>query len=179
MLNTSNKSRFPVLVLYVVAVFVIVLFASAFALSAQNSFKQPQSRQLKLSPYSQPNPSIVPDALSGIRPRFTTIRELASNPRKFDRQYVQLRAWPAMGWEGDNYLFEQPYRPGMLVSGAPALWIYTSDADLGGGFDGIRLMNQSGGFFRGYFHYVANSKSNGMFNPGPLQFDVTSASKLK
>jgi hypothetical protein len=118
-------------------------------------------------------------SLIGVRPQYTTLRELVSNPGKFDGQLVQFRAWPAIGWEGDNFLFENAYQPGMITSGVPMVWFYVSRQDSEKLFESISSMKESGGYFRGYFHYVSDSKSNGLFNPGPLQFDVKEVSKMR
>jgi hypothetical protein len=67
----------------------------------------------------------------------------------------------------------------MIASGVPVVWFYMSRLDSEKLFESMRSMQKSGGYFRGHFHYVSDSKSNGMFNPGPLQFDVEEVSELR
>ena len=67
----------------------------------------------------------------------------------------------------------------MLYSDMPRVWFDISGPDSDKLFESVRSMNESGGYFRGYFQYVPDSKSNGMFDPGPLQFDVKEVSKLR
>jgi hypothetical protein len=156
----------------------LALVGFAVAVPAQDP-ADGQQGETNVAQHVLPKQITISGDLSVAPPHYTTLRELVSSPRKFDGKLVQFRAWPAIGWEGDNYLFEQAYRPGMLDSGAPRVWFYESGPESRKLFESIDSLKESGGKFRGYFHYVPDSKSNGMFNPGRFQLDVKQVLKLR
>ena len=116
-------------------------------------------------------------------PTTATISELSKNPRKFDGHLVQVRAWPALGWEGDNFLFDsaKPAPRKTADFRAASVWFYCKPDSERKVWDTIQLGDSPVlGTFTGYFHFVPDQKSriNAMFDPGPLQLDVIRISDL-
>jgi hypothetical protein len=97
-----------------------------------------------------------------------TISDLALHPDRFDGKLVRVRAILVFGWEGDNFMSDP--NPQNLPSGEPAyVWLH-------GKTGAVRSQSRSSeqGCFAGYFHYVPKARANnGMFDPGPFQFDAT------
>jgi len=129
-------------------------------------------------------------------PTTVSVPELSKNPRKFDGHLVQVRAWLALGWEGDNFLFDSakpaPHNTGDFR--APSVWFYCKPDDyrdrtplrtLGDlerkGCDTIKTdAPPILGTFTGYFHFVTNQKSRmkDVFDAGPFQLEVIGVSGL-
>ena len=114
-----------------------------------------------------------------------TIDQLARHPRQFDGRLVRLHARLLFGWEGDNYLFDDPM---VRVKGrrVPSMWLYC-DAEHERqvfGANGLPVLRRTGvlGTFTGFFHFVPKNKRNWkkklLFDPGPFQLETVSASDI-
>lgn len=115
-------------------------------------------------------------------PAFVTVPYLSQHPLIFDGHLVRIRAWLAMGWEGDNFLFDDSALPdrNTLLHG-PAVWVY-SKRDLGPLVYGEPPPGSQCvlATFTGYFHFVPDPKSriHDVFDPGPLQLEIIHVSEL-
>ena len=116
-------------------------------------------------------------------PTTASVPELSKNPRKFDGHLVQVRAWLAFGWEGDNFLFDsaKPAPRTTTDFRTASVWFYCKLDRERKVWDKIH----SGGppvlgTFTGYFHFVPDQKSRlkDVFDPGPLQLEVVGVSDL-
>ena len=117
-------------------------------------------------------------------PTAVTIAYLSTNPQKLDGQLVRVRAILVMGWEGDNFLYDQPTAVVPKTSGPPAmLWFYCDGQHERQIYAAIKPGNRRVlGTFTGYFHFVPDKKSRGkdkLFDPGSLQFSATGVSDLE
>jgi len=129
-------------------------------------------------------------------PTIASVTELSKNARKFDGHLVQVRAWLAFGWEGDNFLFDsaKPAPHNTADFRAPSVWFYCKPDDyrdrtplrtLGDlerkGCDTIKIdVSPILGTFTGYFHFVTDQKTRmkDVFDPGPFQLEVIGVSGL-
>ena len=113
---------------------------------------------------------------SAEKPVDTTISDLSLHPRQFDGQVVRIKAVLIFGWEGDNFLLD-PSKPKPLAMPSldPAsIWIYWKP---GHEKQAYQITGVVYGTFEGYFHFVHETRIvNGVFEPGPLQFEATEAS---
>jgi hypothetical protein len=116
-------------------------------------------------------------------PTVASVADLSKNPQKFDGRLVQLRAWLAFGWEGDNFLFDsREPRPRKIHSQRSApVWFYCKPDHERKVWDTIKFGGAPVlGTFTGYFHLVPDQKSRmkDVFDPGPLQLEVIGVSNL-
>lgn len=108
------------------------------------------------------------------RPIETSVTELSEHAQEFDGHLVRIPAVLVFGWEGDNFLLDPSKpRPLSMPSRDPAsVWFYCKPA-------ACVARGQAGvvyGSFEGYFHLVAKPQTvNGVFGPGPLQFEAVKA----
>jgi hypothetical protein len=120
--------------------------------------------------------------LLSVRPTIVTIAHLATHPRDIDGKLVSFRAHLELGWEGDNFLWDAPK---VVASGAsgelPRLWFHVDSARERQVFGALGGNRSVVGTFTGFFHFVPDRKArtNGMFDPGPLQFSAVSISDVK
>ena len=109
------------------------------------------------------------------RPTNTTVTELSLRPQEFDGQLVRFPAVLVFGWEGDNFLLD-PSKPNpfSLPSHDPAsLWFYSKPEREAQVYRAIGQRRIVYGLFDGYFHFVRETHIvNGVFEPGPLQFEA-------
>ena len=116
-------------------------------------------------------------------PTITTVADLAQNPGKFDGRLVQVRAWLAFGWEGDDFLFDsmEPEPHGMHSHRPPSLWFYCKPDREKQVWDKMSFGGPPvQGTFTGYFHFAPDQKARmkDVFDPGPLQLEVIGVSDL-
>ena len=117
-------------------------------------------------------------------PTAVTVAYLELHPKELDGQLVRVRARLVLGWEGDNFLYDQP---GAVVpkqrSDAPAkIWFYWDPKHERDLLSTIKPGSNSViATFTGYFHFVPNKKGRmkDVFDPGPLQFSSIEVSDLK
>lgn len=112
-----------------------------------------------------------------------SVPELSKNPRKFDGHLVQVRAWLALGWEGDNFLFdsEKPAPRKTADFRAASVWFYCKPDRERKVCDTIQFGGPPVlGTFTGYFHFAPDQKSRmkDVFDPGPLQLEVVRVADL-
>jgi hypothetical protein len=117
------------------------------------------------------------------QPTTTSVLELSKNPRKFDGHLVQVRAWLAFGWEGDNFLFDsaKPAPSKTADFRAASVWFYCKPDRERKVWDTIQFGGPPVlGTFMGYFHFIPDRKSRikDVFDPGPLQLEVVGVSDL-
>ena len=109
-------------------------------------------------------------------PIVASVTALSLDPLKFDGRLVVVRARLALGWEGDNFLFEPSAAPeGNTASPNPtSVWLYCKP---GNKCQPDRAMEDSDrgmmGTFVGYFHFVPDPKwrRKDVFDPGPFQLE--------
>jgi hypothetical protein len=116
-------------------------------------------------------------------PAIVRLAELSKTPEKFDGRLIQVRAWLAFGWEGDNYLFESsdPAPLKMPTNARGSVWLYCKPDHERQVCDAVKYsVLPVSGTFTGYFHFVPERKgrTNGMFDPGPLQLEVIKVAGL-
>jgi hypothetical protein len=116
-------------------------------------------------------------------PTTASVLVLSKNPRKFDGHLVQVRAWLAFGWEGDNFLFDsaKPAPRKTADFRAASVWFYCKRDRERKVCDTIRFsVSPVLGTFTGYFHFIPDQKSRlkDVFDPGPLQLEVVGVSDL-
>ena len=116
-------------------------------------------------------------------PTTVSVPELSKNPRKFDGHLVQVRAWLALGWEGDNFLFdsEKPAPRKTADFRAASVWFYCKTDRERKVCDTIQFGGPPVlGTFTGYFHFAPDQKSRmkDVFDPGPLQLEVVRVADL-
>jgi hypothetical protein len=116
-------------------------------------------------------------------PTTVSVPELSKNPRKFDGHLVQVRAWLAFGWEGDNFLFdsEKPAPSKTADFRAASVWFYCKPDRERKVCDTIQFGGPPVlGTFTGYFHFAPDQKSRkrDTFDPGPLQLEVVGVADL-
>jgi hypothetical protein len=107
-------------------------------------------------------------------PTIASVADLSKNPRRFDSRLVQVRAWLAFGWEGDNFLFDST-EPEPHNMHSPHVWFYSKPDHERKVWDTIKFGGPPVlGTFTGYFHFVPDQKSRmkDVFDPGPLQLEV-------
>ncbi len=124
-------------------------------------------------------------ALAEQSPTAVTVAYLSMHPRELNGHLVLVRAQLVFGWEGDNFLYDQP---GAVIpkqrSDVPArLWFYCDPkherdvcSTIKYGFRPVL------GTFTGYFHFVPDKRSRlvkGVFDPGPWQFSAVEVSDLQ
>lgn len=117
-------------------------------------------------------------------PTAVTIAYLFQQPQELDGKLVRVRARLVFGWEGDNFLYDQPGAvvPKQPSGSAPRLWFHCDlkrERDVCGAIkSGHRPVL---GTFTGYFHFVADkeSRANGTFDPGPWQLFAVEVSDLR
>ena len=110
-------------------------------------------------------------------PTEVTITDLGRDPQKFDGRLVRVQGILVFGWEGDNFLSDPS--PQNLPSGYPAyLWFHCKPERERQVYDPIdpSKRRRVHGSFTGYIHFVPTHKPNGMFDPGPLQFEAVGVS---
>ena len=110
-----------------------------------------------------------------------SISSLSQDPWTFDGRIVSVRASIAMGWEGDNYLFDPlRHRGNTFADDEPRIWFYCRPGNekVACGPASFGSSNMAGNFI-GYFHFVPNSegRANAMFDPGPLQLEIIGATE--
>lgn len=109
--------------------------------------------------------------------KVVTILDLASHPRQYDGQLVQLDALLALSWEVDNFLSE-PNPQAMPPDGQAYVWLYSKPEHEQDVFGPIMSSGYGSvyGSFNGYFHFVEKPNViNSTFFPGPLQLEVIRA----
>ena len=116
-------------------------------------------------------------------PAIASLADLSKNPEKFDGRLVQVRAWLAFGWEGDNYLFDSsdPAPRKMPSHPSASVWFYCKPDHERQVWDTVKFGGPPVlGTFTGYFHFVPERKSRlkDVFDPGPLQLEVIRVSDL-
>jgi hypothetical protein len=107
-------------------------------------------------------------------PADVSISDLSLHPGKFDARLVRVRASLVVGWEGDNFLIDplKP-RPKTMPSRKPAsVWVYDLTSVK------AACDPQTVCLFTGRFHFVPDTKSRmqSVFDPGPLQLEVSRTS---
>ena len=131
---------------------------------------------------AQNTPSRTSPRLLSARPTIVSIAYLSTHPREMDGQLVSVRAWLQFGWEGDNFMWDEPRVAASTASDArPSLWFHVDPAYERRVFGVLPSNLPVVGTFTGFFHFVPDKKSrtNEMFDPGPLQFSVITVSDLK
>jgi hypothetical protein len=116
-------------------------------------------------------------------PKNVTLHELTANPKKFDGEFVRVRASALMGWEGDNFLVEprefSPTKRKFTDSSVALVWIEClSDNEC----NGLMGLEYGSGTITGRFHYVpsrAGRIGNRVFDPGPFQLEIIRISEVK
>lgn len=116
-------------------------------------------------------------------PTNSSVPELSKSPRTFDGHLVQVKAWLAFGWEGDNFLFDASKRAPHKAADfrAASVWFYCKPDRERKVWDTIQFGGPPVlGTFTGYFHFVPDQKSRmkDVFDPGPLQLEVVGVSDL-
>jgi hypothetical protein len=114
------------------------------------------------------------------RPIDVTPEELSAHPQKFDGLLVRVQALLVFGWEGDNFLIDlsKPY-PKEFPSRSPAtIWFHCKPEREHQVYGAIRPeRGRVFGSYTGYFHFVDKLPvMNGVFDPGPLQFEAVEVS---
>jgi hypothetical protein len=113
------------------------------------------------------------------RPTEATVSDLSRHAQEFDGQLVHVQAVLVFGWEGDNFLLDPSKpRPVNMPSRDPAsVWFYCKPEHEQQVYGPIGHERVVFGSFEGYFHFVPKTRIvNGVFEPGPLQFEAIEAS---
>jgi hypothetical protein len=95
---------------------------------------------------------------------------------------VSVRARLEFGWEGDNFMWDEPRAAAPRASDVrPRLWFHVDPTYERPVFGVLPRNLPAVGTFTGFFHFVPDKKSrtNEMFDPGPLQFSAISVSDVK
>jgi hypothetical protein len=116
-------------------------------------------------------------------PAIVRLADLSKNPEKFDGRLVQVRAWLAFGWEGDNYLFDSsdPAPLKMPSHSLASVWFYCKPDHERQVWDTVKFGSTPIlGTFTGYFHFVPERKGRmkDTFDPGRLQLEVIRVADL-
>jgi hypothetical protein len=116
-------------------------------------------------------------------PEIVHLADLSKSPKKFDGRLIQVRAWLAFGWEGDNYLFDTSDPAPLKMPSNPlsSVWFYCKPDHERQVWDTVKFGGRPVlGTFTGYFHFVPDPKARvrDMFDPGPLQLEAIKASDL-
>lgn len=117
-------------------------------------------------------------------PREVTLCDLATNPSNFDGKFVRVRASASIGWEGDNFLVEphesSPPKRCFSARVPLSIWITCKSVNACSGLVGLQFGGS--GAFTGKFHSppdAADRTRVKVFDPGPLQLEVTRISDIK
>jgi hypothetical protein len=108
-----------------------------------------------------------------------TVSDLSRHAQEFDGQFVQIQAVLVFGWEGDNFLLDPSRpRPVSMPSRDPAsVWFYCKPGHEQEVYGRIGHERVVYGSFGGYFHFASKTHIvNGVFEPGPLQFEAVEVS---
>lgn len=103
-------------------------------------------------------------------PKRVTVEELNARPSQYDGQFVEISAVYGIGWEGDKFLIGA----GTLNRDFELeqhVWFTCSSAKPSACY-GLAPGNGRGTFV-GYFHFTSVYPRNVMYDPGPLQLEVT------
>jgi hypothetical protein len=116
-------------------------------------------------------------------PAIVHLRDLSKAPEKFDGRLIQVRAWLAFGWEGDNYLFDSSDPAPLKMPSHPfaSVWFYCKPDHEREVWSTVKFGGRPVlGTFTGYFHFVPDRKARvkDMFDPGPLQLEVIRVADL-
>lgn len=108
-----------------------------------------------------------------------TVSDLSSHPEAFDGRLVRIQALLVFGWEGDNFLLD-PSKPkplGMHSRDPASIWVYCKPEHEPQVYGPIGHQRVVYGAFDGYFHFLRETHVvNGVFEPGPLQFEAVEVS---
>lgn len=110
---------------------------------------------------------------SGADPVEVTVFDLSRGPRDFDGHLVRVRAILVFGWEGDNFMSD-PNPQGTPSGRSAYLWFHCKPGREEHVYGPINpsARRHVNGWFTGYFHFVPKYTANGVFDPGPLQFEA-------
>lgn len=131
---------------------------------------------------AQSPPNSTSPRLLSPKPTIVTIAYLSTHPRELDGKLVSVRARLEFGWEGDNFMWDEPRVAASRASDAqPRLWFHVDPAYERQVFGVLPANLPVVATFMGVFHLVPDKKSrtNYVFDPGPLQFSAISVSDLK
>src|ERR1017187_5092543 len=78
---------------------------------------------------AQDPPRSTSPRLLSPRPTIVTIAYLSTHPREMDGKLVSVRARLEFGWEGDNFMWDEPrVAPSRASEAQPRLWFHVDPA---------------------------------------------------